>query len=180
MSVDPSIPPEALRRQQASETARQLPAEPSRARGRGMTLILVPVPLAEAKAFVDVWHRHLGSPRGHKFSLGLIDDDEHLVAVAIVGRPVARGLDDGRTLEVNRLASDGTANACSKLYGAARRATCALGYQRLVTYTRSDESGASLRAAGWRRAAVLPPRRARHEGGAADPEAISRTRWEVP
>src|ERR1035441_8056475 len=72
-----------------------------------------------------------------------------LVGVAIVGRPVARRLDDGETLEVTRLCTDGTPNACSFLYGACRRAAFALGYGRIGTYTLQDEGGASLRAAGW-------------------------------
>jgi hypothetical protein len=68
----------------------------------------------------------------------------------VVGRPVARQLQDGYTAEVTRLASDGTRNACSLLYAAAWRACRALGYRRLVTYTLAEEGGASLRAAGWR------------------------------
>ncbi len=70
--------------------------------------------------------------------------------VATVGRPVARLLDDGWTLEVNRVATDGAPNACSALYGAARRATFALGYRKLITYTLPEEGGASLRASGWK------------------------------
>jgi len=77
-------------------------------------------------------------------------DGEKLVGVAIVGRPVARHNNDGWTAEVTRVATDGTRNACSRLYGAAWRACRALGYKRLITYTLKDESGASLRAAGWR------------------------------
>jgi hypothetical protein len=69
--------------------------------------------------------------------------------VAIVGRPVARGNDDGWTLEVNRCCTDGARNACSMLYGAAWRATKSLGYRRLITYTLPEEGGASLRGAGW-------------------------------
>ena len=72
------------------------------------------------------------------------------MTVVIAGRPVARHLDDGWTLEVTRLCTDGTANACSKLYAAAGRAARALGYTRLITYTLPAEGGASLRAAGWR------------------------------
>lgn len=146
-----------------------------------MGLTLVPVPLAEAKAFIEVWHRHLKPPRGHKFSLGLADDDGVLVAVVVVGRPVARGLDDGRTLEVTRLATDGTRNACSKLYAASWRAARALAYRRLITYTREDETGASLRAAGWRLAAKLPPRPGwNRRSSGAETGGIGRTRWEVP
>jgi len=63
---------------------------------------------------------------------------------------VSRGLDDGWTLEVNRVATDGTRNACSMLYAACWRAAKAIGYRKLVTYTLPEEGGASLRAAGWR------------------------------
>ena len=73
-----------------------------------------------------------------------------VVGVAIVGRPVARMLDNGWVLEVNRCCTDGTRNACSALYGAAWRAARALGYRRLITYTLPSEGGASLRGAGWR------------------------------
>lgn len=112
-------------------------------------LAVVPLDLAEANAFVVRHHRHHGIVRGHKFSLGATIEGR-VVGVAIVGRPVARLRDDGLTLEVSRLATDGTRNACSFLYGAAARATFALGYRRLGTYILQSESGVSLRAAGWR------------------------------
>lgn len=111
--------------------------------------MILPCELAEANAFVVQHHRHHGPVVGHKFSLACADEDR-IVGVAIVGRPVARRLDDGVTLEVTRLATDGTPNASSALYGAARRATFALGYRRLVTYTLPSESGSSLKAAGYR------------------------------
>lgn len=41
--------------------------------------------------------------------------------VAIAGQPIARKLDDGLTIEVRRLCTDGTKDACSKLYGACAR-----------------------------------------------------------
>ena len=59
-------------------------------------------------------------------------------------------LDDGWTLEVNRLCTDGTRNACSMLYAAAWRAARAMGYKRIVTYILESENGASLRASGWK------------------------------
>ena len=68
---------------------------------------------------------------------------------AIAGRPVSRYLDDGRTLEVTRLCTNGTKNACSFLYAAAARAAAAMGYDRIITYTLDTENGASLRASGW-------------------------------
>lgn len=76
--------------------------------------------------------------------------DGEIRGVAIAGRPVARMLDDGETLEVIRVATDGERNACSMLYGAVRRAAVALGYRRVITYTLPEEGGASLRGAGFR------------------------------
>ena len=113
-------------------------------------LTVVPVPLDEANAFVAQHHRHHRPTVGHKFSMGVADDSGTIRGVAIIGRPIGRYLDDGLTLEVNRVATDGCANACSALYGAARRATFALGYRRLITYTLVSEPGTSLRAAGWK------------------------------
>jgi hypothetical protein len=114
-----------------------------------MSLVVVPMTLAEAKAFIEQHHRHHRPPVSHLFSIGA-SDGERVVAVCVVGRPVARMLQDGFTAEVTRLASDGARNACSLLYGAAWRAARAMGYRRLVTYTLPEEGGASLRAAGWR------------------------------
>jgi hypothetical protein len=124
-------------------------------------LAIVPITFADACAFIAEWHRHHQPPVGHKFSLGVAAAGM-LVGVAIVGRPVARHLDNGRTLEVTRTATDGTPNANSALYGAAWRATKALGYDRLVTYTQAGETGTSLRAAGWRIVAQRSPRAGWH------------------
>ena len=123
-----------------------------------MSLRLAPITLKAACAFVAEHHRHNTPPRGHKFSISLLNQDDRVVGVAIAGRPVARHLDDGLTLEVNRTCTDGTVNANSKLYGAVWRAAKAMGYRSCITYTREDESGASLRAAGWRRVKELPAR----------------------
>ena len=112
-------------------------------------LSLIPVSLSEANAFVARCHRHHKPVVGHKFSIGCMADGR-LVGVAIVGRPVSRYLDNGLTLEVNRLCTDGTKNACSFLYAAAWRAARAMGYRKIVTYILDTESGASLRAAGWK------------------------------
>ncbi|WP_420036066.1 XF1762 family protein [Streptomyces sp. cg28] len=123
-----------------------------------MTLHLVPVRSRAAADFVRQWHRHHRPPAGQIFAVGAADHDGALRAVAIVGRPVARHLDDGTTLEVTRTCSDGAFNANSLLYGASWRAAKALGYSRLLTYTQSGESGASLRGAGWKVIAQRPPR----------------------
>ena len=111
-------------------------------------LTLTPINLKTANAFVQQYHRHHKPTRGHKFSIG-VSEDGALVGVAICGRPVARRLDDGYTLEVNRLCTNGTPNACSILYAAAYRAARAMGYNRVVTYILDTESGVSLRASGW-------------------------------
>ena len=126
------------------------PEEPQAAEKRkAAPLEIVPMTLREANAYVEQNHRHHGPVAGHKYSIGL-SDGEKIVGVAIVGRPVSRHLDDGWTLEVNRLCTDGTKNACSMLYAAAWRAARAMGYKRLVTYILESENGASLRAAGWK------------------------------
>lgn len=112
-------------------------------------LRIVPCDFDEACAFIRRFHRHHPAPRGHKFSVAVASECE-ICGVATVGRPVGRLLDDGMTLEVTRVATDGTANACSALYGACRRVAFALGYDRLITYTLPEEAGSSLLAAGFR------------------------------
>jgi hypothetical protein len=148
-----------------------------------LVLHLVPVRQRDAKAFVSAWHRHHLPPAGSVFCVGVGDDAGVLRAVAMVGRPVARMLDNGQTLEVTRTATDGVRNANSLLYGAAWRAAKALGYTRLITYTQDGESGASLRGAGWRVIAQRPPRRGwdcpsrpRTPNGN---DQIARTLWEA-
>lgn len=121
-----------------------------------MKLSLRPVGLRAANAWIDEIHRHHGAVRGHKFSISVVDNDGQVRGVAVAGRPVARNLDDGQTLEVLRLATDGTPNACSMLYGACARAGKAMGYptDRIITYTLASEPGTSLEAAGWVRVAT--------------------------
>jgi hypothetical protein len=114
-----------------------------------VSLQIVPCGLREANAFVARHHRHHGPDRGHKFSIA-VAEGERIVGVVIVGRPKARNLQDGFTLEVTRCCTDGTPNACSALYGAAWRAAKAMGYWRLVTFTLDTELGGSLKASGWR------------------------------
>lgn len=111
-------------------------------------LTIVPTSLSVANDFVATLHRHHKRTPGHKFSLA-VTDGEKIRGVAIMGRPVARMLDDGLTLEVNRVCTDGCPNACSALYGAARRVAREMGYKRIITYTLPEEGGASLRGAGW-------------------------------
>jgi len=114
-------------------------------------LTLTPCTVKAARVFVGRNHRHHAAPRGGLFAVSAERDGE-VVGVAIIGRPVARRLDDGTTAEVTRLCTvdgDRAKHACSMLYAAAWRAARALGYQRLVTYILAEEAGTSLRAAGW-------------------------------
>lgn len=108
-------------------------------------MLIVPVSLQEANAFVAAHHRHHGPVAGHKFSIGVAEGDV-VHGVAIVGRPVSRHLDDGLTLEVSRICTDGVRNGCSMLYGASWRAARALGYRRLITYTLPSEGGFTSRS----------------------------------
>lgn len=146
------------------------------------TLQVRPVSREIARWFVEANHRHLQAPLSHKFSIGVEDGGGHLLGVLMAGRPVARGLDDGLTLEVTRCCTDGTENACSMLYGRARAAAKALGYRRLVTYTLVTEPGESLRGAGFERVGdVVKARpwscksRPRDDKG----PLIDRQRWEI-
>lgn len=111
-------------------------------------LIVIPIHFREACAFIRQYHRHHLPPQGHKFSIG-VSDSRRIVGVAIIGRPVARRLDNAWTAEVTRVCTDGTKNACSKLYGAASRIAREMGYRQLITYIRDTENGVSLQAAGW-------------------------------
>ena len=148
-----------------------------------MSLTVCPLTFAVACAFVVRRHRHHRPPVGHRFSLGVADDAGVVRGGAIVGRPGARMYDDGLTLEVTRSCTDGTPHVNSALYGAAWRATKALGYRRLITYTQAGESGSSLRAAGWRVIAERPPRPGWDMPGRprvdTHPVGVARTLWEA-
>lgn len=109
---------------------------------------LVPLTLAQARRYVAEHHRHNEPPIGHRFSIGL-QRDGALVGVVIAGHPVARKADDGRTIELVRLTTEGDRNACSRLYSAACRAAFAMGYRKVITYTLAEESGSSLLASGF-------------------------------
>lgn len=122
------------------------------------SLYIVPMSWPEAAAFVDEHHRHHRAPTGFKFGIGVVCGTQ-LVGVATVGRPTSRVIQaEGYTLEVTRVATDGWPNACSVLYASAWTAAKGLGYRRLITYTQQGESGASLRAAGFRVIAERPAR----------------------
>ncbi len=146
-----------------------------------------PITLRAAQEFVAQHHRHNKPPRGHKFSVGLKNEDGELIGVATAGRPIARHFDDGLTIEVNRTCTTGERNANSALYGAIWRAARAMGYHRCITYTQADESGASLRAAGFVRVKELPARKGWADSSVALKDkrdqvgngGVSRVLWEI-
>lgn len=109
----------------------------------------IPLSLKEANAFVGEEHRHHPPVHRDKFRVGCTDDGTSVCGVGQVGRPVARNLDDGKTVEVVRLCSDGTNNVCSFLYSRLARAAKELGYSKIITYILESEDGTSLIASGW-------------------------------
>jgi len=111
-----------------------------------------PLTQEQAKAYILAHHRHHKPSIGDVFRVGAAVDGR-LVGVAQVGRPVARGFDKGKILEVTRLCTDGTPNACSFLYSRAARIARELGYEKIITYILHTETGTSLRAAGWHKEA---------------------------
>lgn len=155
-------------------------------------LAVRPITFKAACQFVKALHRHNKPPVGHKFSIGLYAAGatvgfETLVGVGMASRPVARYFDDGLTLEVSRTCTDGTRNANSALYGALWRAAKAMGCRRMITYTQGDESGASLRGAGFVRVKDLEARGSWAESsvklcGKRDPVGnggVARILWEL-
>ncbi len=111
-------------------------------------LVIVPLHLWQANEVVANLHRHHKPIRVAKFSIG-VELQGRLVGAAICMRPACRSLDDDRTLEVCRVATDGADHACSKLYGACARIAKEMGYWKIQTYILESEPGTSLRASGW-------------------------------
>jgi len=117
---------------------------------------IVPIGRREANEFIFTHHRHNKPPQGFKFAIGLRNNGK-LIGVAIAGRPVARLLDNGKTIEITRVCTDGTKNANSLLYGRMKRICQLMGYDKIITYTLASESGSSLRAVGAKPVAVVSP-----------------------
>jgi hypothetical protein len=153
-----------------------------------MSLTVIPLTLKDANDFVAKFHRHHGPITGglDYFRIGAVDGVGNLRAVAIVSRPPNRNSDDGLTCEVVRLASDGTRNACSFLYAASARIAKEMGFRRMITYTLDSESGASLRAAGWKcevqgiRSFWQSNQSAGRTVKAREHYATTKTRWSAP
>lgn len=123
-----------------------------------LSLTIIPMTFKRACEFITRNHRHHKKPTGMKFAVGVQDQFQVLHGVATAGRPVARAFDDGFCLEVNRACVDGFPNANSCLYGACVRVAKAMGYRRVITYTQEGESGASLKAVGWKMIQEIPAR----------------------
>ena len=144
-------------------------------------LHVIPLELSEANTLVALWHRHHQPSQGHRFSLGVVDGDGNLHGAAIIGRPVARMAGAPRdVLEVVRLVTDGTPNACSILYAAAARAGQAMGYRRIQTYILEEERGTSLVAAGWTNEGAAGGGQWKHTDGKprrTDQPTGMKTRW---
>jgi hypothetical protein len=144
-------------------------------------LKIVSLELKQANAFVEQHHRHHKPARGHRFSIGCVDADGVLRGACIVGRPVARAVNHTEVLEVTRLVTDGTFNACSILYGADARAGKAIGYKKIQTYILEDESGTTLKASGWTMVAMTQGGQWTHTDGKlrrTDQPTCRKARWE--
>ncbi len=148
-------------------------------------LTIVPCTLAQANAYVAQHHRHHQSVTASRFALAVADNRGKVRGVAIVGLPVARAYcppQECWTAEVRRVATDGCKNACSMLYAAAWRASRNIGYKKLITYTLTTESGASLRAAGWHKVAQCKARSWDTPSRRREPTpagTVSKWRWEI-
>jgi len=116
-------------------------------------LTIQPITQVLANEYITLVHRHHGAttPGPASFSIAAVDPESVIRGVATAGIPnAANRLKDGfRTMEVVRVATDGTPNACSALYAACGRAARALGFSRIITYVLDTETGTSIRAAGW-------------------------------
>jgi hypothetical protein len=141
---------------------------------------VVPVTLRQARAFVQEHHRHNAAPVGWRFGAGLANGQD-LVAVVVVGRPVARALDPRSVVEITRMCAADTPlawNACSQLMAWAAKEARRRGFRKLITYTRADEDGTSLKAGGWKLDGHV---RARQWSCASRPraagQAIAKVRW---
>lgn len=110
---------------------------------------IAPITFREASSYINQYHRHHNATVGCKFCISVVDDDGQLHGVAVCGRPVSRRLDNGFTLEINRVCTDGTRNACSMLYGACCRIAKAMGYKKVITYILESENGSSLKASNF-------------------------------
>lgn len=143
-------------------------------------LRVIPIDLDIANQLVSMWHRHHKPVRGYKFALGVIDNEGLVHGGVIVGRPSARKIDFMTTLEVTRLVTDGTKNACSILYAAAACVAREMGYCKIITYILESEDGISLVSAGWKFESVTAGQQWKHTDGRprrTDQPICDKKRW---
>lgn len=143
-------------------------------------LKIVPLELKEANELVSRWHRHHKPAQGHRFSIGVVNESGELVGAAIVGRPVARLIDQKQVLEVTRLVTNGTKNACSALYSACARIGKEMGYLKIQTYILDSELGTSLKAASWQNEGAAGGGQWKHTDGKprrTDQPIVPKQRW---
>ena len=126
---------------------------------------VIPINLKVSNDLVLKLHRHHKPSVGHRFSLGLVDEEGLLIGAVIVGRPVARNCDPNKIIEVSRLVTDGSKNACSMLYSAAARAAKEMGFEKIQTYILEEELGASLKSSGWKIEALTAGGEWKHTAG---------------
>lgn len=108
----------------------------------------VPMTRDECNAYIQAHHRHHKKVAGYRYGVGC-ELDGKLVGIAVIGRPRARRIEQYAKAEVTRLATDGTHNACSFLYGVCDRLCRLVGFRALFTYILETEPGTSLRASNW-------------------------------
>jgi hypothetical protein len=167
------------RKRQKHNTERYLEALRKRQQQK---LVVVPCTIDQANAYVARMHRHHGPIPIARLAFAVADEAGFVRGVAIVGRPCNTHLDDGWTLEVRRVCTDGCPNACSALYAAAWKAAKAIGYRRLVTYTLPAEGGASLRAVRWKeiKGCGGDPWKSKKRQRQINPLfLVKKTRWEI-
>jgi hypothetical protein len=118
---------------------------------------IIPITKKIADNFIQNYHRHNKPVIGFKFAIGL-RHNEQLIGVGIAGRPVARALDNGFTIEILRVCvKEGYPNANSKLYGRLVRIAKLMGYNSVITYTLSSESQSSIKAVGGKKISYTKP-----------------------
>ena len=140
-----------------------------------------PLTLLQANQFIAKHHRHHKPVVGHRFSLGAFDQDNNLHGVVVVGRPVARLEEPYLVAEVARLATDGTQNCCSFLYGAAARVAKEMGFQKIQTFILDEEQGVTLKASGWSLVAMSKGGQWKHTDGRkrrSDQPTCPKKKWE--
>ena len=141
----------------------------------------VALELKDANAFITEHHRHHAPVKRDKWRFGVVDDNGKLIGVLNAGRPVARLLNDGKTIEILRCCSDGTPNLCSFMLGRARRIAKDLGYSKMISYILGTENGASYKAAGWHKEADTRGHSWNHSGRPRKTAApvCDKQRWAV-